>query len=51
MRLGRSSSTGKVGRAAKPGEVVDRKATPVTRTDPTKTPAKSSPRKQGSCPP
>lgn len=49
MRLGRSSSTGKVGRAAKPGETVNRKGIPVTNPDPTKTRVvgKSRPRKSG----
>lgn len=39
------SSTGKVGRAARPGETVDRRATPVTKGSGKGAPAKGSPAK------
>lgn len=48
--IGRSSSNGKVGRAAKPGETVDRRGTPVAKgsgkgaTAKGRPPAKSKPR-------
>jgi hypothetical protein len=42
--FGRSSSTGKVGRAARPGETVNRQATPVTKDSGKGRPAKSTPR-------
>jgi hypothetical protein len=43
--IGRSSKGGVVGRAAKPGEVVNRKATPVTDPKPNATRAKGRPRR------
>jgi len=42
-----SSSTGKVGRAAKPGETPNRKGIPVTNPDPNKTRVVGSKPKKG----
>jgi hypothetical protein len=39
------STNGKVGRAARPGETVNRRATPVTKGSGKGTPAKGSPAK------
>ena len=47
FRLGSKNTTGTVGRAAKPGETGNRKATPVTTPRTDATPAKGSkPRQQ-----